>query len=192
MLDRDDERQARRLAGLVTRFGPRFDIDDVRDPGRRKRFQPRGLAVWRPERLERSRRSSLVGQQAADSPPPLERAQAGVRRDPVEPTAKGAATVELIPASPRAEKRVLDGVLRVMDRAQHPVAMEQDLVAMLLGKGVERFAARPVLLDRHGQSVARRVVARQSLAVSGPAARRGGRAPRPGPRRARCGPPTAG
>src|SRR5439155_13031395 len=53
-------------------------------------------------------------------------------RDAVEPGAQCRAALEAVEVPPRAQERVLDGVLRVERRAEHPVAVRGQLAAMLL------------------------------------------------------------
>ena len=65
--------------------------------------------------------------------PPRERVHAGVRRDRVEPRAQRATTAEPRQPAPGPQERVLERVLRVVQRAQHPVA-----VGVELGRGARR------------------------------------------------------
>ena len=53
--------------------------------------------------------------------------QAGVGRDPVEPAAQGPARVDRPQPPPRPQHRVLQRVLGVMGRAEHPVAVREQL-----------------------------------------------------------------
>ena len=62
--------------------------------------------------------------------PPLDEPQAGVGRDRVEPRAQRAAALEPRQPAPRAEQRLLQRVLGVLDRAEHPVAVGVQLGAV--------------------------------------------------------------
>ena len=75
--------------------------------------------------------------------------QAGVGRDPVEPGAQRASPLEPRQAAPRAQQRVLERVLGVVDRAEHPVAVRVELAAMGLdeaGEGI--LVAAPGRLEQ--------------------------------------------
>jgi len=54
---------------------------------------------------------------------PLDRGEAAVGRDLVEPGPDEAALVEVADAPPRAHQRFLERVLGVVQRAEHPVAV---------------------------------------------------------------------
>ena len=62
--------------------------------------------------------------------PPLDRLQAGVGGDLVEPGTKRAAPLEPCQPAPGAQQRLLQGVLRVRDRAEHAVAVRVKLGAV--------------------------------------------------------------
>ena len=64
--------------------------------------------------------------------PPRNRVQAGVRRDLVKPGAQRAAALEPGEPAPRADHRLLQCILGVLDRAEHPVAVSVQLAAMRL------------------------------------------------------------
>ena len=56
--------------------------------------------------------------------------QADVRRDPVEPRAERRPALESAQALPGTEERLLDGVLGLEHRAEHPVAVAGELAAV--------------------------------------------------------------
>src|SRR6185436_16748624 len=120
VLDRDDERQ---LEGLL---GERHVLRALAPVGQLLEklvgigLQPRYLAARaRPPR-------ALV-----------ERVEAGVRRDPVQPRAnRCAALVRLAPA-PRAQERLLDEVLGLLERPEQAVAVDVQLAAVRLDAGAE-------------------------------------------------------
>ena len=60
----------------------------------------------------------------------LDQIEGGVGGDSVEPRAKRASPLELRQAAPRPQERLLERVLRVVDGAQHPVAVRVELAAM--------------------------------------------------------------
>src|SRR5688572_20880574 len=61
----------------------------------------------------------------------LQCVQADPGRDPVEPRLDRRPLLEVREASPRPQVRLLDGVLRVMQRAEHPVAVCDQLTPVL-------------------------------------------------------------
>ena len=83
------------------------------------RLQPRHVA----ERAERRH------------PPPvaLDRVRARVRRDPVQPGAEPLVALERCPPAPRPQQRLLDEVLGLLERPEHPVAVDVELPAVALG-----------------------------------------------------------
>src|SRR6185436_3127447 len=80
----------------------------------------------------------------------VERVEAGVRRDPVQPRAnRRAALVRLAPA-PRAQERLLDEVLGLLERPEQAVAVDVQLAAMRLDAGGEGvLVERPEVIG-HG------------------------------------------
>ena len=68
----------------------------------------------------------------------LEDPEAGVGRDPVEPGAERRAPVVGRAAAPRAEERLLDRVLGVLERAEHPVGVHLELGAVPFDERRER------------------------------------------------------
>ena len=77
---------------------------------------------------------------AARAGPPralVERVEAGVRRDPVQPGAdRRPALVRLAPA-PRAQERLLDEILGLLERPEQAVAVDMQLAAVRLDAGAE-------------------------------------------------------
>ena len=61
-----------------------------------------------------------------------------MRGDPVEPRSQRAATLEAVEATPRTEQRVLERVVGVVDRPEHPVAVRVQVTAMWLHEATER------------------------------------------------------
>src|SRR5437667_180260 len=61
----------------------------------------------------------------------LEHVQADVGRDPVQPGPHRRASLELVPAAPRADKGILHRVFGVEGRPEHPVAVRRELAAVL-------------------------------------------------------------
>ena len=113
-LERGHERELDALALLVglRRAGERLEPDrlGVRlgQPG--MRIPRRALVLREDERA-----------------PPLGQPQRRVRRDPVEPRADRAAALEPRQPAPGAQQRVLQRVLGVLGRAEHPVAVRVEL-----------------------------------------------------------------
>ncbi len=79
------------------------------------RLQPRDLAA-------RRRRARAL----------LERVQAGVGRDPVQPRAQRRAARVGLARAPRAQERLLREVLGLLEGAEHPVAVDLQLAAVAL------------------------------------------------------------
>ncbi len=111
--------------------------------------------------------------------------EADVRRDPVEPRAQRGPALEAVEATPRAHERLLDGVLGVERRAEHPVAVAGELSAVLLealGDGRSRTAAPGPYYGPCGcwrRDAPRRSSSSATTACSG-ASRRAGARPRGG------------
>ena len=124
VLERRNERQLECLAPLVARLG-------------------RGVAVLDPRvgiRLDPQRRLPLLGL-VVDRQDPLrasgDRVEADVGGDPVQPRAQRAASAEPGQASPRAQERVLERVVGVVQRAEHAVAVRVQVSALLLDEVIE-------------------------------------------------------
>ena len=64
--------------------------------------------------------------------------QADVRRDPVQPGPQSRASLEAVVTAPRPHQGVLDGVFRVEDRPQHPIAVAGQLVPVSLQLELDR------------------------------------------------------
>ncbi len=137
VLKRRDEREPQTGAG-------RHDRGRIVGAGShqrsRERLQPRHVqirnrngAVGVPGRLAQPGRQRPPG-------PGFERAQAGVRGDPVQPGAHRRPPFEVAVSSPRAQQRLLDLVLGVVHGAEHPVAVRQQLAAVWVGEQREVLA----------------------------------------------------
>ena len=145
MLERGDERQLYRLALLVTCVGRRVAVGEP-ELLVGIRLDPHGFDERRPRVVRRGRRSVVDREQALV--PALERVQAGVRRDPVEPGPERASPTELGQPAPRAQQRLLEDVLGVLERAEHPVAVSVELGSVLLDDPAERrLVAAPRSLE---------------------------------------------
>jgi hypothetical protein len=122
---------------------------DEREPQRLARFRhPCGIAVVGHDALVGDRLEPLVrgpGAELAVHPargaelerpdPPLlaaEHVEADVRCDPVEPGLERRASLEAVERAPRSHHRLLDCVLGVERRAEHPVAVARELPAVIL------------------------------------------------------------
>ena len=70
----------------------------------------------------------------------LERGQARVGRDPVQPGTQRRTALEPIVGTPRPQIGLLDQVLGIVDRAEHPVAVRQQLAAQRLAEPNELLA----------------------------------------------------
>ena len=107
---------------------------------------------------------------------PVEHVEADVRRDAVEPRAQRCASLEAIDAAPGADHRVLNRVLGLERRAEHPVAMGGQLGPVLLELELEcgRCADRRSLHDVHRRQSGHRPsrdgrgLARHLLSKDGP------------------------
>ena len=83
----------------------------------------------------------------------VERGQAGVGGDPVEPGAQRRAVLERVVAPPRAQVGLLHQVLGVVDRAHHPVAVREQLAPVRVGEAGEVILGRRT--DRRLDGLAR-------------------------------------
>src|SRR5262249_5902797 len=101
----------------------------------------------------------------------LDETQAAVGGDPVEPRAQRTATLEPRKSAPGAQQRVLERVLGVVHRAEHPIAVGMQLGAVgvdqlleggRIGKtgsgGAHRCGIRP---DQRAKSIASRLISRR-------------------------------
>jgi hypothetical protein len=130
-----DEGQGDRLAALVTRLRV--------EQGVREGLQPDDLA-------EAARLGRLdAGHVPLPLPAPAlgaARVQAAVGRDPVQPRPRRGPLGETGEALPCGQHRVLQSVLGVLQRPEHPVAVHPQLTPVRLGQLPERVAvpgARP-------------------------------------------------
>jgi hypothetical protein len=134
--------EERQLDGLLAhRGGIRLGVagrDRLQQPVR-VRLQPLDLGRRRRPvrtlpRLTRSRMARV----------PVEEVETRVRRDPVEPRAEGGTALEGPAPAPRPQERLLHQVLRLLERAEHPVAVHPQLPPVALDKlGERRLIARP-------------------------------------------------
>ena len=120
MLDRDHERELDRLLRDERGVGPALLRGHLVEQLVGERLQPRHLAAGRLARAL------------------LERVEARVRGDPVQPGAERGAALERLAPAPGAQERLLHQVLGLFERAEHPVAVDPQLVAMRLGGRGER------------------------------------------------------
>ena len=149
VLKRRDERQLDALALLVARFGPEQLVADVE-----------GLVRVRldPHRLDERLADAVVrvgGRSVVDRQHPLrtprDHVQARVRGDLVEPGAQRAARGESRQAAPGTQQRVLQRILRVVDRAEHAVAVGVELAPVRLDQAPEGILiARSSRLEQFG------------------------------------------
>ena len=63
---------------------------------------------------------------------PRQSVQAGIGGDPVQPRAERRPALEARALSPRTEERLLGEVLRLLERAEHPVAVDLELWSVAL------------------------------------------------------------
>ena len=98
-----------------------------------------------------SRRSEVHGQGPALAA--TEHVEAHVGGDPVDPRPDRGAALEAVHALPGPDHRLLDGVLGLEGRAQHPVAVAGELPAVLLQVFQAELGAHGVGTDGHGREV---------------------------------------
>ena len=124
VLQQRDERQVHRLAGLVAGLGPGV----VRGRSRRVGLQPRNLFQGRARReVDRELTSSTA----------LDQGQATVGGDAVEPGTHVASRCQPVERRPCPDQRLLDGILGILDRSQHPVAVHLQLGPVTRHRGIE-------------------------------------------------------
>jgi len=163
LLDRRDEGELDRLTCLVARLRAWREIADVVERGVGVRLEPGDLLVPFAEWRERHGRTLRLRQHA----PGLRAGEGGearVGRDAIEPGARRRAPLESLKPAPRAQKRLLSGVLRVVQRAKHPIAVEQDLSPVALGELVERLSRIDSGLFLHDASLAHTLVSKSPSA----------------------------
>ena len=133
LLQRGHERQLDALAQLVARVGRRR--------ARRRRLGV-GLDPHRLQQRPPERRAGLGGRAEVDREharlAPLDRAQAAVGGDRVQPGAQRAAALEPPQPAPGAQPRLLLRVLGVVHRAEHAVAVRVQLASQRLDEPRER------------------------------------------------------
>src|SRR6266581_3307959 len=129
----------------------RGDLGWIGGPGAHERvgngLQPRNL---RPRRGQRSVRVLARAAKAGRQWPTaavLQRAQAGVGRDPVQPGPQRRAALEVAVGPPGTDHGLLHLVFGIMDRAQHAVAVRQQLRPERVDE------TREILGDCHGCSL---------------------------------------
>ena len=103
--------------------GEGLEPHDLAEPGRLGRLDPGDVP--------------LLGRAPAGR---AERVEAPVGGDPVQPGADRGAPLEPAEALPGGQQRVLQGVLGVLEGAEHPVAVHLQLPAVRLGQLPERLA----------------------------------------------------
>ena len=146
VLERRDERQLDALALLVGRTGRGEPVREARRPDR-ARPRPTRRSGSPGESCGRGGRAEVDRQRALR--PPRELVQARVRRDLVEPRAQRAALREARQGAPGPQQRLLERVLGVVDRAEHPVAVGVQLRATRLHEAaVGILVARASRLDQ--------------------------------------------
>ena len=125
MLQRRDERQLDALPQLIggLRIRIRLDVELAFD----RRGQLADLAHRR-----------VVVERDQAFRPLLDQLEAGVRGDPVQPGTHRTASLEPRQPPPGADERLLQGVLGVVHRAKHAVAVRVQLAAVRRDEPVER------------------------------------------------------
>jgi hypothetical protein len=121
MLQRRDERQLDALAQLVTGLGPGEAVLET-EPSVGIGLHPRRLGERHPRAVVRIGGRAVVDRKHPLGPP-RDQVQGRVRRDRVEPRSQRAAALEPGEGAPGAQQSVLQGVLGVVDRAEHAVAV---------------------------------------------------------------------
>src|SRR6266540_6235896 len=96
------------------------------------------LMIRRPPRSTLFPYTTLFRSHGAGPPrPPAQHVEADVRDDPVEPGTERRPALEPLEALPRPEQRLLDGVLGLERRSEHPIRVGGQLDAMLLQQVLE-------------------------------------------------------
>ena len=107
-----------------------------------QRLQPRHLRRHLQRRLRVSGRPAQTGRQRPAAAP-LDRGQAHIGRDPIQPSPHRRPALEPLIRPPRPQERLLDQVLGLIHRTHHPVTVSQQLTAEPAGQTGE------ILADRH-------------------------------------------
>jgi hypothetical protein len=141
MLKRRDEGELDRLAPLVAGLGPGESVLDAEHLVRIG-LQPHRLNERRLRVIVGIAGRTVVGRQ---HPPGSARDQveADIGRDLVEPRAKRASSLESFQPPPRPQEGFLEGVLGVVDRAQHPIAVSVELLAVGLDEAAVGVVVAP-------------------------------------------------
>ena len=140
-LEGGHEREGDRLALFVASRGVGRPVDHAVEECVGDGLEPDDLAEARGLRRVDSRHVPLLRRSSRRRAP---RVEAPVGRDAVQPGAKRRAAFERGEALPRGEQGVLQRVLGVADRAQHPIAVHLQFALVRRDEFTERFAvARP-------------------------------------------------
>jgi hypothetical protein len=141
MLKRHDEGELHRLAPLEAGLGHGDDVLHVEHLVREE---------LHPHRLHESGRRITMGisgrtvvSRKHPSGPPRDFVKADVGRDLVQPGAKRTALLESREPAPRPHERVLNGILGRVDRAQHPVAVSEQLFPVRLDQAAVGVVVTP-------------------------------------------------
>jgi hypothetical protein len=120
MLDGDEERQLDRLPTDHRRIWFRVGGRGRLQQAVRVRLEPRelhrrGTTRWiRGSRLARTRLPGIT----------VEEVQTGIRGNPVEPGTEGRPALKGLAFAPSPQKCLLDQIFRLLERAEHPIAMD--------------------------------------------------------------------
>ena len=128
-LQRGDERQRYRLAPLDPRLRTRVVVRQAVQQHVRVGLQPG-------HRVRAGRRRAAGGQAQRGLRPPgrgAQLVQAGVGGHPVQPGPDGRPGLERGQAAPGREQRLLQGIIRVVEGTEHPVAVHVQLAPVRLG-----------------------------------------------------------
>jgi hypothetical protein len=133
-LERGDEGESDRLAGLIAGLRPGSRVGDALEQRVGVRLEP-GLLDAPARRRRPSGRLGRGRELPASSSP--KRGQAGVGGYPIQPGTQARAPGEALKPAPRGQERLLDHVLRVLGGAEHPVAVHVELAPVGLDQGPE-------------------------------------------------------
>ena len=163
-LQRRDERQLDGLALLVA--GVRRGVAVLDAEGLvRVRLDPDRLDQRLADAAVRVGRRAVVDRQDPLGPA-VDRVERGVGGDPVEPGAQRAAALELGEPPPGADQRLLERILGVLHRAQHPVAVGVELGAVGLDQPRDRRPRCPPGRSRAAPSAPRSTLSAVGLIAS--------------------------
>ena len=136
VLERRHERQLDALAQLVARLGAGRAVLEA-EALVRIGIHPDRLGRRQSESVVRVGGRAVVEREHPLLGPPRDQVEAAVGGDRVEPRAERAAALEPGQPAPGAQRGVLEGVLGVLDRAEHPVAVRVELRAIRLEQAAE-------------------------------------------------------